>query len=81
MDDIIIYVLKWIGVVLVAGFIGYIGRYLAMLLLDKVRKKPPEEKNSTIKTEDTSDKYKYKLEKKRLKAELKKLKKQKNNEK
>ncbi|MGD2247901.1 MAG: hypothetical protein PVF58_05805 [Candidatus Methanofastidiosia archaeon] len=74
MDEPVIYVLKWIVVVLVAGFIGYIGRYLAMLLLKKFRKEPSEQ--TITKTEDKSDKYKYKTEKKRLKAELKKIKKQ-----
>lgn len=32
-------ILKWVGIVLAAGFVGYFGRYLAMLILDKVHKK------------------------------------------
>ena len=33
--------LKLIGIVLAAGFIGYFGRYLAMAIIDKFRKKKP----------------------------------------
>ena len=32
-------ILKWIGIVLAAGFIGYFGRYLAMLIIDRTRKR------------------------------------------
>ena len=32
-------ILKWVGIALAAGFIGYFGRYLAMLIIDRVHKK------------------------------------------
>jgi hypothetical protein len=36
-------VLKWVGIVLAAGFIGYFGRYVAMLIIDRMhRKKSPQ---------------------------------------
>ena len=31
-------ILKWIGIVLAAGFIGYFGRYLAMLIIGRIHK-------------------------------------------
>lgn len=36
-------VLKWIGIVLAAGFVGYFGRYLAMLIIDRMRQKKQAE--------------------------------------
>ena len=53
-------IIKWVLIVFAAGFIGYFGRKLAMLILD--RKK-------SVKTKED-----YKLEKKKLKLEKKKLK-------
>ncbi|MFA5317555.1 MAG: hypothetical protein WC369_09060 [Dehalococcoidales bacterium] len=35
-------ILKWIGIVLAAGFIGYFGRYLGMLIIERLHKKKPE---------------------------------------
>ena len=32
-------ILKWIGIVLAAGFIGYFGRYLAMLIIARTHKR------------------------------------------
>jgi hypothetical protein len=43
--DTFLEVLKWIGIALAAGFVGYFGRYPAKLLLDKInarKKKPPQ---------------------------------------
>ena len=31
--------LKWIGIVLAAGFVGYFGRYLAMKIIERVERK------------------------------------------
>ena len=75
-------ILKWIGLVFVAGFVGYFGRYLSMLLIDRVRKK----KNEAIPVtggvgevataeSDKSENDRIKIEKKRLKLEKKKVKK------
>jgi hypothetical protein len=76
MNEPIIRVVKWASVVLVAGFIGYFGRYLAMMIIKRMRKEPPE-MNSVIKSEsDKTTKNTYKLEKKRLKLEKKKSKKE-----
>ncbi|MDO9574024.1 MAG: hypothetical protein Q7I94_03430 [Candidatus Contubernalis sp.] len=35
-------ILKWIGIVLAAGFIGYFGRYLSMLIIERLHRKKPE---------------------------------------
>ena len=75
-------ILKWVGLVLVAGFIGYFGRYLAMIIIERIHKtKPPPSltpeprgetsPNPEIQLEET----RLKLEKKKTKAEAKKLKK------
>jgi hypothetical protein len=44
--DTFLEVLKWIGIALAAGFVGYFGRYPAKLLFDKLanrKKNPPQE--------------------------------------
>ncbi len=73
-------VLKWVGLVLAAGFVGYFGRYLAMIIIDKVQKKkasainenaPGESADPEIQLEET----RAKVEKKKAKAEAKKAKK------
>lgn len=76
MNESVTGILKWALIVLVAGFIGYFGRYMAMIIIKKMRKEKPEPKNIIIKTESDEEKYKYKLEKKRLNLEKKKLKKE-----
>ena len=75
-------ILKWIGIVLAAGFIGYLGRYMAMLIIERIRRKPTEQmpvarvKDSISSQADLLDEAVLKLEKKRAKAESKRLKKQ-----
>ena len=32
-------ILKWIGIVLAVGFISYFGRYLAMLIIERLHKR------------------------------------------
>lgn len=73
--------LKWIGLVLAAGFIGYFGRYLAMWIIDKIRRKgktPPEQPASEIppSPEQRLEETRLKAEKKKAKAEVKKAKKE-----
>ena len=74
-------ILKWIGIGLAAGFVGYFGRYLAMLILDKVHKKnsqttPVEPSAGTsVRPADTLDNNRLKLEKKKAKQAAKKAKK------
>ena len=75
MNESVTGIVKWALIVLAAGFIGYFGKYLAMIIIKKIRKEKPEPKNIIIKTESDEEKYKYKLEKKRLKSEKKKVKK------
>jgi hypothetical protein len=66
-------VLKWIGVALAAGFVGYFGRYLAMLIIDRVR----GEKHETVSTERPAEPESgntTRIEESRLKIEKKKAK-------
>ena len=74
-------ILKWIGIVLAAGFVGYFGRYLAMLIIEKMRRgktragpvKPIDKapSNEDFRLEES----RLKLEKKKAKQEAKKAKK------
>ena len=34
-------ILVWVGVVLAVGFIGYFGRYLSMLIIERLRRRKP----------------------------------------
>ena len=79
-DNLFIQILMWVGVVLAAGFIGYFGRYLAMLIIERTRRK----KKSTPTTdappqapagqEITSELARLEIEKQQAKAEKKKAK-------
>ena len=74
-SDQVIEALKWVGIVFIAGFIGYFGRYLGMVIIERLHKKKKEqpsiiespEKISTGK-ENVPEKEALKVEKKRLKA-------------
>ena len=78
-------ILKWIGIVLAAGFVGYFGRYLAMQIIEKVHKKeapppptpesPPAEE-TTLSQDTVLEQSKLKVEKKKAKTEAKKAKKE-----
>ena len=84
MEFDIIETLKWVGLIFAAGFIGYLGKYLGKIILGKVHSKGPDaygNKSDTTPASDMSEagikaKYEYKVEKKRLKAEKKRTKKQ-----
>ena len=68
--------LKWIGIVLAAGFIGYFGRYLAMKLIERVeRGKSAQPAKDTPPAVPPADKAAAKLEKKRAKQAAKAAKK------
>ncbi len=76
-------ILKWVGLVLAAGFIGYFGRYIAMLIIGKMREKEPHPSSTLeplVKTlpgpEIQLEETRLKLEKKKAKAEAKKAKKE-----
>ena len=85
MDIQPLEILKWIGVVLAAGFVGYFGRYLAMLIIEKVHKKeptpllnpesPPAEE-TPLSQDVILEQNKLKLEKKKAKDEAKRAKKE-----
>ena len=74
-------ILKWIGIVLAAGFVGYFGRYLAMLILEKMRKRKAragavESGSKVTSNQDYQlEESRLKLEKKKAKQEVKKAKK------
>ncbi len=79
-------ILKWIGLAFAAGFIGYFGRYLSMAIIDRVKKRRQNAEASTSRAfatqqaaepaQPVQDDKISKLEKKRLKTEIKKAKKQ-----
>jgi hypothetical protein len=83
-----IEILKWVGIVLAAGFIGYFGRYLAMMIIERVRRKKSQEASIADSRQEKTpqvtpetvqlekEKEKAKVEKKRAKAEAKRLKKE-----
>jgi hypothetical protein len=75
-------ILKWVGIVLAAGFIGYFGRYLAMVIIERARRRktqelPGDATSNTAPSVQSNDANKdsYKLEKQRLKVEKKRIKK------
>jgi hypothetical protein len=74
-------ILKWIGIALAAGFIGYFGRYLAMLIIDRVRGKKHEalstEHPAGLETVNANgiEQSRLKIEKKKAKQAVKKIKK------
>ena len=84
----IVDILKWVGIVLAAGYVGYFGRYLAMLIIERVHKRkapetspaePAMEPAPQLTTEMARleiERQKIKVEKKRAKAETKQLKKE-----
>ena len=78
MNDTVVEALKWIGIVFAAGFVGYFGRHLAMMLIDKMRRKkpqPPPAAGPPLSGEALLAEQQARLEKKRAKAEAKKAKK------
>jgi hypothetical protein len=68
-------VLKWIAIVFAAGFIGYFGRYLAIVLIGRLHKSKVERSSVAQLAEGEKDTSDYKREKKRLKIEMKRQKK------
>lgn len=80
--DMFFEVLKWTGIVLAAGFIGYFGRYLAMRIIDRIQEKkaqPPPTTEPAVETPPTPklqlEQTRMKIEKKKAKAEAKRAKK------
>jgi len=89
-DNLALEILKWVGIALAAGFIGYFGRYLAMLIIDRIHKKKAPETTAVEPARETRvtqetvpetiklelEKQKAKIEKKKAKAEAKRAKKE-----
>jgi hypothetical protein len=78
----VVEVLKWIGIVVAAGFVGYFGRYLAMWIIEKIRRNkalstavPEPKKEIPPSPEVQIEQARMKMEKKKVKAEAKKAKK------
>jgi hypothetical protein len=75
-------ILKWAGIGLAAGFIGYFGRYLAVLVLERIHKRQTQQTPIAEVTRETAtaqeillEESRLKLEKKRAKQEAKRAKK------
>ena len=82
-ENLLLEILKWVGIVFAAGFVGYFGRYLGMLLIEKMhRRQPPlavtaESAKETPLSQDAAlEAGRLKLEKKRAKAGAKRAKKE-----
>ena len=61
--------------VFAAGFVGYFGKYLSKLLIERFRRGKAEDISAPQPAETRTSQYDYKSEKKRLKLEKKKAKK------
>lgn len=68
-------ILKWTLVVFAAGFVGYFGKYLGKLLIERFRRGNAGEISAPQPAETKTTEYEYKSEKKRLKVEKKRAKK------
>jgi len=88
-DNAAVQILTWVGIVFAAGFIGYFGRYLSMLIIDRIHKKQAQESPAAKATENPApppqtpesaqreiEKQRAKTEKKKAKAEAKRIKKE-----
>ena len=78
MNSTVVEVLKWIGIVFAAGFVGYFGRHLAVVLIDRLRRKKakPPAPAGEVPTRPPSvgvagAEAQAKMEKKRAKAAVK----------
>ncbi len=79
--DTFLEVLKWIGIALAAGFVGYFGRYPSKMLINKTnghKTKPPERPPAQAVENGVSEELKsrQKIEKKKAKKAVKIVKKQ-----
>jgi len=82
VNNTAVNVLIWIGIVFAAGFVGYFGRHLAMVLIERTRRRKPESLVSQTPPPASSSLSEVavatqtKVDKKRAKAEAKKAKKE-----
>ena len=72
-------VLKWAALVFAAGFVGYFGKYLGKLVIKRLHKPKAEGAAMLQPAGNMKSRYDYKLEKKRVKVEKKRLKETKNS--
>lgn len=70
----VVEVLKWVGIVFAAGFVGYFGRYLSKIVIAKAHKPKTGTASVTQTDKQVSSGQTDELEKARLKLEKKKLK-------
>ncbi|MDP7415586.1 MAG: hypothetical protein QF906_01880 [Dehalococcoidales bacterium] len=77
----VVEILKWGGIVFAAGFIGYFGRYLSMLLIERLRRKRAQSvlttevaQESFVASEPARENARLKLAKQKAKVEKKKAK-------
>ncbi|HEY90976.1 MAG TPA: hypothetical protein G4O07_03995 [Dehalococcoidia bacterium] len=81
MNNTVTDVLIWLGLAFAAGFVGYFGRHLAVRLIDRFRRKKPEQpaaippQSETSASADPAVEAQAKIEKKKAKAEAKRVKK------
>jgi len=77
MSDVVWTIIKWVLLVLAAGFVGQFGKSLALRLIKRHREKklPPGDMEGSTKLEKKRLKELSKVEKKRIKAQEKKEKK------
>jgi hypothetical protein len=68
-------ILKWVAVVFAAGFVGYFGKYLSKLLIERFHRRKADGISTPQPIEAKTGEYDHKSEKKRLKLEKKKVKK------
>jgi hypothetical protein len=73
-ENTLLEIIKWVGIVLAAGFIGYFGRYLAMLIIDRIRRRKSPPLPATGQTAEIFGSPDIELETTRLKLEKKKAK-------
>jgi hypothetical protein len=65
--DTLFEILKWVGLVFLAGFIGYFGKHLGRIIISRFGKKNGQQTAHSPSKEEGD----FKLEKKRLKQEQK----------
>ncbi len=81
-DSTAAQILTWVGIVFAAGFIGYFGRYLSMLIIDRMQKKKARSADEALATRSAEavqleiEAQRAKTEKKKTKTEAKRAKKE-----
>ena len=82
-NNLLTEILKWIGLVFAAGFVGYFGRYIAMRIIERTNKKPDDTKalpgtkaEEPHEIKSNNEKENIKLSKKQAKSEQKRKKKE-----